>query len=81
MPGAVKVNFISGRDVVDYTTAYDRAFETIRQLVPVAEEYNVKIALENVSNMLLLSHVETRDFIDKIASPYLVRYFDVGNAL
>ncbi len=81
VPGAVKVNFIEGRAPVDYSTAYDRAFETIKELVPVAEQYNVRMALENVGNMFLLSPVETRDFIDKIGSPYVTAYCDVGNVL
>ncbi len=81
VPGAVKVNFIKGRDTVDYVKAYERALAAIKELALVAEQYNVKIALENVGNMLLLSPVETRDFIDKIASPYVVSYLDVGNTL
>ncbi len=79
--GAVKVNFIQGRAPVDYVTAYDRIFAAVSELAPIAEEYKVKIAVENVGNMLLMSPVEMRDFVDKINSPYVCCYFDVGNAL
>ncbi len=79
--GAVKVNFIQGMKPVDYVTAYDRILAAVKELAGVAEKYNVKIALENVGNMLLMSPVEMRDFVDKIASPYVCCYFDVGNAL
>ena len=79
--GAVKVNFAPELGVVDYETAYNRALAAVKELSAVAEEYNVKIAVENVGNQLLISPVEMRDFIDKINSPYVVSYFDVGNVL
>lgn len=81
VPGAVKVNFAPELAIVDYETAYERALSTIKELSAVAEEYNVKMAIENVGNQFLISPVEMRDFIDKVNSPYVVSYFDVGNVL
>ncbi len=79
--GAVKVNFIPNTPTVDYVTAYERICDAVKALIPTAEKYNVKIAIENVGNMLLMSPIEMREFIDKMNSPYVVSYFDVGNAL
>ena len=47
----------------------------------IAEKYDIKIGIENVWNKFLLSPLEFRVFIDKIDSPYVGAYFDVGNVL
>ena len=71
--------------VVDEDTSYQAAYElagkSIRELVPLAEELGVIMALENVWNKFLLSPLETRDFIDGFDSPMVQAYFDVGNIL
>jgi hexulose-6-phosphate isomerase len=46
-----------------------------------AESYKVEIGLENVWNKFLLSPLEMRDFIDKVDSPYVGAYLDIGNTL
>ncbi|MCA5005767.1 sugar phosphate isomerase/epimerase family protein [Sphingobacterium bovistauri] len=66
---------------VSYESAYMRALESIRQLIPYAEKYQVKIALENVWNNFILSPVEAKRFIDEINHPLVGWYFDVGNVL
>ncbi|WP_019910632.1 sugar phosphate isomerase/epimerase family protein [Paenibacillus sp. HW567] len=81
IPGAVGVDFIQGGEVTDYEHAYDRALESIGQLVPYAESAGVSIGIENVWNKFLLSPLEMRTFIDEHASDYVGSYFDVGNAL
>lgn len=81
VPGAVGVDFIDGIEVVDYDTAYDRALEALKELAPVAEKFGVTIGVENVWNKFLLSPLEMRDFIDKVNSPYVGSYFDVGNVI
>jgi len=81
IPGAVDVFFNPSIEVVPYDVAYRRAFEAIRECVPVAEEYKVTIGLENVWNKFLLSPLEFRDFVDKFNSEYVGVYFDVGNIL
>ena len=70
-----------GSEVVHYEVAYIRAFESMCRLSEYAEKYNVNLGIENVGNKLLLSPLETRDFIDKINSPKVKHYFDVGNVI
>jgi hexulose-6-phosphate isomerase len=41
----------------------------------------VAIGVENVWNKFLLSPLEMRDFLDKIASENVACYFDVGNVV
>ncbi len=81
VPGAVSVSFAPELGVVDYAAAYDRSLEAFKELAADAERYQVSIALENVWNNFLLSPLEMRDFIDKIGSPFVGSYFDVGNVL
>ena len=68
-------------EVVPYDVAYDRALEALKRLAPYAEKYGVCIGVENVWNKMLLSPLEMRDFIDKIGSPWVGAYFDVGNVV
>lgn len=70
-----------GGEIVRYDIAYDRAFESICRLSEYAEKYNVDLALENVGNKLLISPLEMRDFIDRVNSPKVKQYFDVGNVI
>ena len=81
VPGSVAVEFVPERPVVPYDVAYDRALEEMLRLKPVAEELGINIGIENVWNQLLLSPLELRDFIDRIDSPYIGSYFDVGNVM
>ena len=81
VPGAVGVDFIESYKVVSYDIVYDRALDTFNKLKIVAEENKINIGIENVWNKFLLSPLEMRDFIDKIDSPYVGAYFDVGNVL
>ena len=64
-----------------YDVALENALEAIQDLVPAAEKLRVCIAIENVWNKLLLSPIETRDFIDQFESNYVGAYFDIGNIL
>lgn len=70
-----------GGEIVPYDVAYQRAFESIVRLSEYGEKYHVNLALENVGNKLLLSPLEMRDFIDKVNSPRVKQYFDVGNVI
>jgi len=81
VPGAVGVDFIPNCEVVDYDVAYDRALEAIKELAKYAEEKKVCIGIENVWNKFLLSPLEMRDFIDKVGSPYVGAFLDVGNVI
>jgi L-ribulose-5-phosphate 3-epimerase len=81
--GAPAVLLVPG--VVDkqtsYAEAYQRAQESIRQALPLAEELQVKIAIENVWNQFLLSPLEAARFVDELNSPWVGWHFDVGNVI
>jgi len=64
---------------VRYIDVYKRSQSRIKELLPLAKELNVIIAIENVGNRFLLSPLEFARYIDEINSPYLQGYFDVGN--
>ena len=64
-----------------YQDAYKRSQESIRKLVPLAEQLGVIIALEEVWNKFLLSPIEFAAYIDSFQSPWVRAYFDVGNVV
>lgn len=66
---------------VSYAAAWEISRHSLEELLPIAEETGVVMALENVWNKFLLSPLETRDFIDQFGSPLVQAYFDVGNIL
>jgi L-ribulose-5-phosphate 3-epimerase len=66
---------------VGYRDAYQRSQQNIRKLIPDAEKYGVKIAIEEVWNKFLLSPVEFARYIDEFNSPWVGAYFDVGNVV
>jgi len=81
VPGAVDVFFLPDAEVIPYNVCYDRAKESLSQLIGVAEQTAVSISIENVWNKFLLSPLEMRDFIDSFNSERVGAYFDVGNVL
>ncbi|MBR2011092.1 MAG: TIM barrel protein [Clostridia bacterium] len=81
VPGVVNVEFSSPEKKVAYDVVYDRALEGLNELRSYAESLQVSIGLENVWNKFLLSPMEMRDFIDKIDSPFVGSYLDIGNTL
>ena len=66
---------------VAYGDAWDRSQQEIRQVLAVAEEHQVRIALENVWNNFLLSPLEAARYVDELDSPWIGWYFDVGNVV
>jgi len=74
VPGVVNAD-------VSYEQAYEVSQKSIRELLPIAEELNIMMCLENVWNKFLLSPLEMRDYIDSFNSPLVQAYFDVGNIL
>lgn len=81
LPGVVNVEFSSPEKKVAYDVVYDRALDGLNELKKDAEALQVNIGLENVWNKFLLSPMEMRDFIDKVGSPYVGSYLDIGNTL
>jgi hexulose-6-phosphate isomerase len=64
-----------------YVDAWNRSVEHIRQLIPLAEELQVVIALEEVWNRFLLSPIEFKEYVDVFDSKWVKAYFDVGNVV
>ncbi|MEA3225781.1 MAG: sugar phosphate isomerase/epimerase family protein [Planctomycetota bacterium] len=66
---------------IGYGDAYKRSQKHIRTLLPLAEELDIIIAVENVWNKFLLSPLEFAKYVDEFDSPWLKAYFDVGNVI
>jgi hexulose-6-phosphate isomerase len=77
----VDVAWEPDRPVVPYQQVWDLSTDSLRELVPLAEELGVTIALENVWNKFLLSPVEMRSYVDQFGSDRIGVYFDTGNCL
>ncbi|MFA7158952.1 MAG: sugar phosphate isomerase/epimerase family protein [Kiritimatiellia bacterium] len=82
IPGAVDNSILSKEiEIVPYNEVYDRALEALSSLASAAARKRITLALENVPNKFLLSPLEMRDFIDKVAAPSAGCYLDVANCL
>lgn len=81
--GADTVLLVPGRvsDTVTYDECWERSVEEIKKVIPLAEQLNVKIAIENVWNNFLLSPLEAALYADKFESEMIGFYFDCGNIL
>ncbi len=65
-----------------YQDAYTRSSKVIReQILPLAADLKVVVAVEEVWNKFLLSPMEFAAYVDSFKSPWLKAYFDVGNIL
>src|SRR5260370_30797952 len=64
-----------------YRDAWTRSQTQIRKLIPLAEELNVVIAIEEVWNRFLLSPLAMVQYIGEFHSPWVQAWFDVGNVV
>ena len=64
-----------------YKDAWTRSQKQIRELIPLAAELKVVIAVEEVWNKFLLSPLEFARYVDEFKSPWVRAYFDVGNVV
>jgi L-ribulose-5-phosphate 3-epimerase len=64
-----------------YKDAWTRSQTQIRSLLPLAQELNVVIAIEEVWNKFLLSPLEMNTYISEFKSPFVRAWFDVGNVV
>ncbi|HUT24970.1 MAG TPA: sugar phosphate isomerase/epimerase family protein [Sumerlaeia bacterium] len=64
---------------VTYEEAWDRSTEALAEVLPLAEERKVALAIENVWNKFLLSPRDFVEYVDRFDSEFLGAYFDVGN--
>ncbi len=79
VPGVVKSPISS--EIVRYDRALERLRDAINQLLPIAEDLDVDLCIENVWNGLFYSPIELRDFVDSFNSDKLGVYLDIGNLI
>ena len=79
VPGVVKSPI--SPDIVRYDKALDRLRGAINQMLPIAEDLNVDLCMENVWNGFFYSPIELRDFVDSFDSDRLGVYLDIGNLI
>jgi hexulose-6-phosphate isomerase len=81
--GATSVLVVPGvvNDTVKYDECFKRSVAELRQVLPVAKDTGVKIAIENVWNNFITKPEQAKDFLDAIDSPLVGWHFDIGNAL
>ena len=79
VPGVVKSPI--SPDIVRYDKALDRLRQAINQMLPIAEDLNVDLCMENVWNGFFYSPIELRDFVDSFDSDRLGVYLDIGNLI
>jgi len=79
VPGVVKSPISS--EIVRYDKALDRIRDAINQLLPIAQDLDVDLCMENVWNGFFYSPIELRDFVDSFESNKLGVYLDVGNLI
>lgn len=79
--GATSVLFVPAvvNKQISYADAWTRSQEVIRQALPLAEELQVSIAIENVWNSFHLSPLEAARYVDDFKSPWVGWHFDCGN--
>ncbi len=70
------------RDDTTYEQAWERSQAVIRdRILPVAEEHQVVVAIEEVWNKFLLTARDFCQYIDEFNHPLVKAYFDVGNVV
>ena len=79
VPGVVKSPISS--DIVRYDRALDRLRDALNHLLPIAEDLDVDLCMENVWNGFFYSPIELRDFVDSFTSDKLGVYLDIGNLI
>ena len=79
VPGYTSVAWDPSRPRVSYGRCWEQSTKSLKELVPLAEELGVNIALENVWMRFLLSPMEWRLFLDQFDSERVGMYLDLGN--
>ena len=79
VPGVVKSPI--SPEIVRYDRALERLRKAINQMLPIAEDLNVDLCMENVWNGFFYSPIELRDFVDSFDSSRLGVYLDIGNLI
>jgi len=81
--GATSVLVVPGvvNKDVSYDDCFKRSVAEVRQLVKVAEETGVKIAIENVWNNFITKPEQAVAYLDAVNSSLVGWHFDIGNVL
>jgi L-ribulose-5-phosphate 3-epimerase len=82
VPGAVHMPWREDHDPTPNDVCDRRAREAIRQLLPLAEELDVSLNIENIFfNGFLMSPMEMVEFVDSFDSEHVQVHFDTGNIM
>ncbi len=81
IPGAVDVAWDPSRPVVPYQQVWDLSVKSLKEVLPLAEELGVNIAIENVWNKFLIAPMEMKMYVDQFGSDRVGVYFDTGNCM
>ena len=79
IPGYVGLPWEKNGTTVDYEDAYERTVDGLQAVMPHARKTGVKVYIENIWNMFLLSPLEMRRLVDEVGDEHLGVLFDVGN--
>jgi L-ribulose-5-phosphate 3-epimerase len=81
--GATTVLIVPGKvtnpKTENYDQVYSRSQEGIRRVIPLAEQLDVKIAVEVVWNDFITKPEQMVQYVDDFKSPMVGTYFDVSN--
>lgn len=81
--GAGSILLVPG--VVNQEVAFDRCWQRsiaqIQRALPLAEELQVKISIENVWNNFITTEDQAVRYLEEINSPWVGWHFDVGNVI
>ncbi|MHC4398708.1 MAG: sugar phosphate isomerase/epimerase family protein [Planctomycetota bacterium] len=81
--GADSVLLVPGKvtdpETENHDQVWERSIAEIRKLLPLSEELQVKILIENVGNGFCYDPKQFAQYIDEINSPWVGVHFDVGN--
>jgi hexulose-6-phosphate isomerase len=64
-----------------YGEAWRRSQAALKEVLPLAAQLHVKIAIENVWNNFLLSPIEAARYVDELGSEWAAFHFDIGNVV
>lgn len=81
VPGAVDIGWEENSTVTPYQQVWDLSTQSLKEILPHAEEKGVKIGLENVWNKFLLSPMEFKMYLEQFNSSNIGIYLDAGNIL
>ena len=81
--GATSVLLVPGvvNKDISYDDCFKRSVAEIKQVIPIAKDLGVKIAIENVWNNFITKPEQAKDFLDALDSPQVGWHFDIGNVI